>query len=124
MSADLVALFTIVLLVNPNAVELYIWMGVLSCGYPISINVFRNGIIFLAVMYNAAISASAADAMTVLMICEIVKTGPLSFGFGSFYERNICAPARLLDFYSLRKPASACAAKIISIFRKSMSSSG
>ena len=74
------------LLVNPTAVELYVWMGVLDCGHHISINVLRNGIIFLAVMYNAAISASAADAITVLMIWAIVKTGPLSFGFGSFSE--------------------------------------
>ena len=64
-------------------------------------------------MYNAAISASAADAITVLMICAIVKTGPLSFGFGSFSESNICAPARLLDFDSLRNPAYVCAANII-----------
>ena len=99
MSADLVALFNIFLLVNPTAVKLSVWMGVLACGHPISINVLRSCI--LAVMYNAAISASAADAITVLMICDIVKTGPLSFGFGSFYERNICAPARLLDFDSL-----------------------
>ena len=45
-------------------------------------SVLRSGIIFLAVMYSDAISASAADAMTVLMICAIVKTGPLSFGLG------------------------------------------
>ena len=83
MSANLVALFTIVLLVKPTAVELSVWMGVLGCGHPISINVLRSGIIFLAVMYNAAISASAADAMTVLMICAIVKTDPLRFGFCS-----------------------------------------
>ena len=56
--------------------------SVLACSHPISINVLRNDIIFLAVMYNAAISASAADAIIFLMICAIVKTGPLSFGFG------------------------------------------
>ena len=109
---------------NPTAVELSVWIGVLSCGHPISINVLRSGIIFLDVMYNAAISASSADAMTVLMIFAIVKTGPLIFGFGSFYENNICAPARLLDFDSLRKRASACAANIISLSQKSIPSSG
>ena len=56
-------------------------MGVLSCGHTISINVLRSGIIFLDVMYNAAILASAADAITVLMICAFFKTDPLSFGF-------------------------------------------
>ena len=50
---------------------------------------------FLAVMYSAAISASADNAITVLMICAIVNTGPLSFGLGSFSERNICAPAQI-----------------------------
>ena len=64
-------------------------------------------------MYNAAISASAADAITALVIYVIVKTGPLSIGFGSFSEINICAPARLLAFDSLRNLASACAANII-----------
>ena len=68
--------------------------------------------------YSAAISASASDVITVLMICAIVKIGPFSFGLISFSESNICAPARLLDFDLLRNPASACAANIISIFRK------
>ena len=45
-------------------------------------SVLRSGIIFLAVTYSAAISASDADAIIVMMICAIVKTGPLSFGLG------------------------------------------
>ena len=84
----------------------------------------RSGIIFLAVMYSAAISASAHYAITVFMICAIVKTGPLSFGLGSFSERNICAPDQLLSFDYLIKPASTCAANIISPFRKMIPSSG
>ena len=78
-------------------------------------SVLRSGIIFLAVMYSADISASAADAITVLMICAIIKTGLLSFGLGYFSERNICEPALLLAFYLFRKPASVCAANIISL---------
>ena len=88
MSADLVALFTIVLLVNPTAVELSVWMGVLACGHPISINVLRSGIIFLAVVYNAAIPSSDAYPITVFMLCAIVKIGPLSLRFGSFSKRK------------------------------------
>ena len=42
----------------------------------------RSGIIFFAMMYSADISASATDAINVLMICAIVKTYPLSFFLG------------------------------------------
>ena len=84
----------------------------------------RNGIIFLSVMYSADIYASAADAITVLMIYAIVNMGPLSFDLGSFAEINICAPDRLRAFDSLRKPAYAFAANIISLFRKRISLSG
>ena len=86
--------------------------------------VLHSGIIFFAVMYSATIPASAADAITVLIICAIVKTGPLSFGLGSFSEKNICAPALLLALYLLRNPASACATNIISLFLKRIPSSG
>ena len=86
--------------------------------------VWRSGIIFFAVINSAAIYASAADATTVLIICAIVNIGPLSFGFGSFYERNICAPAMLLARDSFRNPASACAANIISLFLNSIPSLG
>ena len=74
-------------------------------------------------MYSPDISASASDAITILIICAIVKTGPLSFVLGYFYERNICAPALLLALDSLRNLASACAANIISLFLKSIPSS-
>ena len=69
-------------------------------------SVLRSGIIFLAVMYSTAISASATDAITYLMICAIVNTGPLSFRFRSFSERNIWAPALLRDLDLLRNTAS------------------
>ena len=88
-------------------------MGVLGCGHPISMSVWHSGIIFFAVINSAAISASAANVITVLIICAIVNTDPLSFGFGSFSERKILAPALLLDHDSFRNTASACAANII-----------
>ena len=98
---------------NPTAVELAVWIGVQGCGQPISMGVLHSGIIFLAMLYSADVSASAADVITVLMIYAIVNTGSLSFCLGSFSERNICAPDRLLAFDLLRNPASACAANII-----------
>ena len=89
-------------------------------------SVWCSGIIFFSVINSAAISASAAaaDAITVLIICAIVNTGPLSFVFGSFPERKICAPALILVRYSFRNPASACAANIISLFLNSIPSLG
>ena len=77
MSKDLMALLTMTLFVNPAAVELSVWMGDLGCGHPISSSVVRIGTIFLAVMYSATSSASAADAITGLMISAIVKTATL-----------------------------------------------
>ena len=77
-------------------------------------SVLRNGIIFFAVIKSAAIYASAAGAITVFIICAIVNIGPLRFGFGSFYDRKMCAPALLLALDS----------KIISLFLKSMTSLG
>ena len=47
-------------------------------------SVWRSGIIFFAVINSADISASVADAITVLIICAVVNAGSLSFGFGSF----------------------------------------
>ena len=77
-----------------------------------------------AVINSAAISASAADAIIFLILCAIVNIGPLSFGFGSFSDRNICAPALLLLLDSFRNSASACTANNISHFLNSMASSG
>ena len=67
-------------------------------------SVLRNAIIFFDVIKSAAISASAADAITVFIICAIVNTGPLSFGFGLFSDRNMCAPALLLALDSFKNP--------------------
>ena len=87
-------------------------------------SVLRNGIIFFYVIKSAAISASAADAITVLIICAIVNIGPLSFGFGSFFDRKMCAPALFLVLDLFKNPVSACATNIISLFLKSMPSLG
>ena len=54
----------------------------------------------------------------------IVNIGPLSFGFGSFSDRKMCAPALLLAVDSFKNPASAFASKIISLFLNSMPSLG
>ncbi len=100
-------------LVNPTAVEFLVWMGDGGCGHPILMSVLRRGTISWAVMNNADSSASAADAMTNFTIWEIVRTGSLSLGMGSFSVRKMLAPARLRDLDSPRKLASECAARIM-----------
>ena len=92
----------IVSLVNPTALELSVWTGDCGCGHPISISVLRNGTISRAVKYSAESSASAADAITNLMVMDSVRIGPLVRGIASFSETKMCAPARLRDFGSLR----------------------
>ena len=80
---------TIVLLTTPEAVELSIWIGLLGWGQPMSMRVWRWGIISHAVMNRAASSASAADAITNLMIWAMESTAPLKRGNGSFSERKM-----------------------------------
>ena len=83
-----------------------------------------TGAIYFAVRNKAPISASAAEDSTYFIICEIVKIGPFQQVICSFSDRNIWAPALLLDFVSLLKHASECAVIIISLERYTMSSSG
>ena len=106
MSNYFMALLIMVLFVNPTAVELSVLIGNLGCGHPISIRVLQRGTIVFAVMYRADSSASADDAITAFIICAMVNIGPLSFGFGSFSDRNIRAPAWLRDLDPLRNIAS------------------
>ena len=76
-----------VLFVTPIAVELWVCMGLRGCGHPMLMRVCRWGTILRAAMNNAASSASAAEAMTNLMIVAMVKTAPLKQGIGSSSER-------------------------------------
>ena len=87
-------------------------------------SVWHSGVIFFAMINSAVISASAADAITVLIICAIFNTGLLSFGLGSFSKRNICTLDLLLACYSLRSPAYSCAANTISLFLNMIPSLG
>ena len=66
----------IVSLTNPAAVELSIWMDDLGCGQPISVTVLPMGTMSWA-MYRAASSASAAEAITNLMICAMDRMGAI-----------------------------------------------
>ena len=83
------------LLTTPSSVELHVCNGEGGCGQPISDTVFKIGIISLAVMKSAPNSASAAEVMTNLIICSIVRTGTFHLGSGSLSDKNIWSPTRL-----------------------------
>ncbi len=87
MSIILALMGTIVLFVTPIAIELSVCTGLRGCGHPESMRVWRLGTISRAAMNNAASSASAAEAMTNLMIVAMVNTAPLKRGIGSSSER-------------------------------------
>ena len=89
MSIDFVFSGMMVALDTLTAVELSHWMGDLGCGNPISVRDWRSGTMDLAQMKRPAISASAAEDMTFLMICATVRTGPLYVGAGTFSDSII-----------------------------------
>ena len=62
-----------------------------------------------------AISASAADDMTALMICETARTPPLFGGLAELLKRKKWSPARLRAPNSERYDASECTARIMSL---------
>ena len=68
MSMDLIRLGKIVLFMEPEAVELLVWMGNFSWGQFISVRVFHNGTIVLAVMKSPPSLDLAVEDMTNLMI--------------------------------------------------------
>ena len=100
-----------VLLANPFAVELSVWMGERGCGHFIYFSVCRIRNIALTVMKSPSNSASEAEDMTMLIIWARERTGPLSQEIGSLSKQEICDPARLRARVSLRYAASECAAK-------------
>ena len=97
--------------------ELSDWRGIGGFFHHISVRVFHSGTISLAVRNKAVISASAADDTTYFIIWAMVRRGPFQRGMESFSDKKMWAPAQLIDLVSLAKPASECAARIISLDR-------
>ena len=81
-------------------------------------------LLFLAVMYSAASSASAADDIMGLMIFAIVNIYLFIGGVATSSVKKMGSPALLLALVSLRKPASAYAASTMPLALKSMPLSG
>jgi hypothetical protein len=91
-----------ILLVSSAWVELSVWMGVRGCGCSISSSVCRMDMAVLALMNSAPNSASAADDITAIIICEIYNTPPLLMGISSKPAMNMWPPALLRAFGSER----------------------
>ena len=92
-------LFCLNLLVSiPQAVLLSVHIGVAGCFCPNSSHVICSGISSCAFIYNAATSASAADAITTLISFAMIAIGPLM----------ICLLVSLLPRY-VYPPAYDCA---------------
>ena len=79
---DLLLRWMMVLLKTPAAVKFLVWIGDGGCFQPISIYVWRMGTIYMAVMYSAPSSASAAEYIANLMILAIVRIDPFHLGVG------------------------------------------
>ena len=92
---DLLLRWMMVLLTTPEAVELLVWIVDGVCFQPISINVCRMGTISLAVMYSAPSYSSPAEDITYLMIWAIGRIALFHSDVGSFYDKNMWAPAQL-----------------------------
>ncbi len=106
MSMAFNALGRILLVSSACAVELSVWMGVCGCGCPNSSNVRRIDTAVLALMNSVPSSASAADDITVLIICEMFNTAPLLMGISSMPAIDMWPPAWLRAFGSDKYDAS------------------
>ena len=95
MSMAFSAFGRILLVSSVCAVELSVCIGVRVWGWPNSSSVVRMDMAVFALMNNAPSSASAADDMTDLIICDMLRTAPLFIGISSSPAMNMWPPARL-----------------------------
>ncbi len=95
MSMAFNTLGRILLVSSACAVKLLVWMEVRGCGWPNSSNVHCIDTAVLALMNSTPSSASAADDITVLVICKIFNTAPLLLGISSVPAIIMWPPAWL-----------------------------
>ena len=77
------------------AVELSVCISVRVWGWPNSSSVVRMETAVFVLMNNAPRSASTADDMTDLIICDMLRTAPLFIGILSSPAMNMWPPAWL-----------------------------
>ena len=63
---------------------------------------WRSGTIYLVMVMRPVSSASEADDMTFLIICAIMRTGPLWRGIGKSSESMIWVPVQLQAWNTFR----------------------
>ena len=77
MSIALESFYCIFQFIMSQQVELSTYIGMSSCGCTIFSNVVLTNISYLTLIKRAAHSASEVDAITFLIICDMVKIVPL-----------------------------------------------
>jgi hypothetical protein len=87
----------ILLVSSACAVAVLVCIGVHGCGWPSSASIWRIKTAVFALMKRAPNSASAADDMTVQIICKILRMALLLKSMSSFSALNMCPPGRLQD---------------------------
>ena len=109
----------------PLAVLLSVHSGVGGCGCPSSVSVTLSGSASFAFMNNAAISASAADAMTCLITFARIVIGPLWICLLLLrLPRKVYPPALDRAFDATRYAASEWLCSVMSLARNRTVASG
>ena len=93
MSMAFSAFGRILLVSSACAVELSVCMGIRVWGWPNSSSIVRMETAGFVLTNNAPSSASAADDMTDLIICDMLRMAPLFIGILS--SPPMWSPARL-----------------------------
>ena len=102
MSMALIRVGWILLLMNPSAVELSVYIVVVGCLcliYSIIICMYAAS---MEAIHRAPSSASDADDMTLFMICAMVSIAPFFGGIFVFFYNKKCPPSRMHASGSLR----------------------
>ena len=82
ISCPLISLFHYIVLTTPSTVVLLVCIGVGGCLCPISSSACCADMDYLQFLYRAPSSASAAEDITALIICAVVRIAPLFGGSG------------------------------------------
>ena len=103
---DFWCLLAILLVTTPSTVVLSVFIGVGGCLWPNYSSAWLAGMDSRQLTKRVPSSASAAEDITALIICEMMMTAPLFGGMAEFLDMKKCPPALLCAFVSDRYEAS------------------